>query len=176
MSLLAVIVLLTLALSSASSSIGNKTEYAIVVDTLDIAPVWAGDPVPFALLTEAPYQYIGYYDVDRQMTIVQRNLNEHTWTTIKLNITTGWDSHNYIAMAMDDDGYIHLSGNMHAAPLIYFRTAQPRNASTFVKLNKMVGINETSVTYPVFFRGPENEFIFTYRDGTSGDGNQIYDI
>jgi hypothetical protein len=173
MSLFAAIVLLTLALSA---TLGNKTEHAIVVDTLDIAPVWAGDPVPLALLTEAPYQYIAYYDAERQMTVVQRNLNEHTWTITKLNTTTGWDSHNYIAMAMDDDGYLHLSGNMHAVPLIYFRTAQPRNASTFVELNKMVGTNENSVTYPMFFRGPENEFIFTYRDGYSGNGNQIYDI
>jgi len=60
--------------------------------------------------------------------------------------------------------------------LIYFRTAQPQNASTFVKINKLVGINETSVTYPTFFSGPENEFIFTYRDGISGNGNQIYNV
>jgi hypothetical protein len=176
MRLLAAIVLFTLALSATALPIGNQTENAIVVDTLNIVPVWAGDPVPFALLTQAPYQFIAYYDADRAMTVVQRNLNERTWTTTKLGITTGWDSHNYIAMAIDDDGYLHLSGNMHAAPLIYFRTAQPRNASTFIKLNKMTGTDEVQVTYPIFFRGPENEFIYTYRSGYSGNGNQIYDI
>jgi hypothetical protein len=170
------IILCFLALSASALPMDNKDEHAVVIDQLDIAPVWAGDPVPFALLTQAPYQYIAYYDANREMTVVQRNLNERTWTTSKLNITTGWDSHNYIAMAIDDDGYLHLSGNMHAAPLIYLRTSQPQNASTFVKLNKMVGTNENSVTYPIFFRGPENEFIYTYRDGHSGDGNQIYDI
>lgn len=176
MGLLATIVLFTLARFATTSAIGNRSEHAIVVDTLNIAPVWAGHPVPFALVTQAPYQYVAYYDAMREMTVVQRNLNERTWTITKLNITTGWDSHNYIAMAIDDDGYLHLSGNMHAAPLIYFRTTQPRNASTFVKLNKMVGTNENSVTYPIFLRGPENEFIYTYRDGYSGNGNQIYDI
>jgi hypothetical protein len=176
MGLLAAIVLFTLTLSAATSSVGNKTEHTFVVDKLDIAPVWAGDPVAFALLTQPPYQFIAYYDAEREMTVVQRNLNERTWTTTKLGTTTNWDAHKYISMAIDGDGYLHLSGNMHSEPLIYFRTAQPQNASTFVKINKLVGINETSVTYPTFFSGPENEFIFTYRDGISGNGNQIYDV
>jgi hypothetical protein len=137
MGMLVAIILSMLALSATALPRYNKDEHAAVVDKLDIAPVWAGDPVPFALLTQAPYQYIAYYDANREMTVVQRNLNERTWRTNKLNITTGWDSHNYIAMAIDDDGYLHISGNMHAAPLVYLRTSQPRDASTFVKLNKM---------------------------------------
>ena len=32
------------------------------------------------------------------------------------------------------------------------------------------------MTYPRFFRGPSGEFIYTYRDGSSGSGNQIYDV
>ncbi|CAF3425594.1 unnamed protein product [Rotaria sp. Silwood1] len=79
-------------------------------------------------------------------------------------------------MAIDDDGYLHLSGNMHVVPLIYFRTAQSLNASTFVELNRMIGIDENRTTYPMFMRGLENEFIFTYRSGMSGDGNQIYNL
>ena len=176
MILFAITVSFALALSGVASSIGNKSEHAIVVDTLDVAPVWAGHPVPFALLTKPPYQYVAYYDAVREMTVVQRHLNDRTWTTTKLGITTGWDSHNYITMTMDDDGYLHLSGNMHAAPLIYFRTTQPSNASTFIKINKMVGSDETRVTYPIFLRGPNNELIYTYRSGVSGNGNQIYDI
>jgi hypothetical protein len=176
MDLLKAIVLFTVTLSADTLSIGNKTEQAIVVDKLDIAPAWAGDPVPLAILTQPPDQFIAYYDADRQMTVVQRNLNERTWITTKLGLITDWDAHKYITMAMDDDGYLHLCGNLHVTPLIYFRTAQSRNASTFVKLDRMVGTNERRTTYPIFFRGPENEFIFTYRDGMSGNGNQIYDI
>ena len=157
-------------------SFNNRSEYAIVVDALNITSVWAGHPVGFALLTKAPYQYVAFYDSNRQMTVVQRNLNERTWTMTKLPVTTGWDSHNYIAMIIDDDGYLHLSGNMHVQPLTYFRTAQPQNAATFVKIDKMVGPDEIHVTYPVFFRGPENEFLFTYRTGESGNGSQIYNI
>ncbi len=176
MHLIAAIVLFTLTLSAATLPTDNQTQHAIVVDTINIAPVWAGHPVGFALLTQPPYQFIAYYDSMRQMTVAQRNLNEHTWSTTKLPVITDWDSHKYIAMVIDDDGYLHLSGNLHVTPLIYFRTAQPRNVSTFVQLNKMVGTNENRTTYPLFFRGPENEFIFTYRDGQSGNGNEIYNI
>jgi len=176
MHLLSTIVLFTLALSAGTSSIGNQTQHAIVVDTLNIAPVWAGDPVGFSLVTQPPNQFIAYYDADRQMNVAQRNLNERTWITTKLPVVTDWDSHKYIEMAIDDDGYLHLSGNLHVTPLIYFRTAQPLNVSTFVQLNKMVGTNENRTTYPIFFRGPGNEFIFTYRDGESGNGNQMYNI
>jgi hypothetical protein len=39
----------------------------------------------------------------------------------------------------------------------------------------MTGSNETSCTYPQSFRGAKNELVFTYRDGRSGNGNQIFD-
>ena len=128
MGLFVVIVLFTLALSTVTLPIGNETEYAIVLDTLNITQVWAGDPVGFALITQSPYQFIAYYDTERQMTVAQRNLNERMWATTKLPIFTDWDTHKYITMAMDDDGFLHLCGNLHVTPLIYFRTAQPRNA------------------------------------------------
>ncbi|CAF1642437.1 unnamed protein product [Rotaria magnacalcarata] len=176
MCLLVPIVLLAMSLHVATLPTNNKTEHAFVVDSLDIAPVWSGHPVNFVLLTKLPYQFIAYYDEIRQMTIAQRNLNERIWTINKLPVITNWDSHNYIAMAIDDDGYMHLSGNMHVVPLKYFRTAQPLNASTFVEIDRMVGTDENSTTYPIFLRGPENEFIFTYRSGMSGNGNQIYNI
>ncbi|CAF4056115.1 unnamed protein product, partial [Adineta steineri] len=176
MCLLVVTVLFAIILPTSTLLTNNRTEHAIVIDSLDIAPVWAGHPVNFVLLTHLPYEFIAYYDAARQMTIAQRNINERIWIINKLPIITGWDSHNYIAMAIDDDGYLHLSGNMHVVPLIYFRTAQPLNASAFVQLNYMIGTDENRTTYPIFMRGPENEFIFTYRTGMSGNGNQIFNL
>lgn len=170
------IILLGLVVVIASSLTDNKTQHAVVIDSLDIEPVWAGHPVNFVLITKQTYQFVAYYDAKRQMTVAQRNLSERTWTITKLPVTTDWDSHKYIAMVIDDDGYLHLSGNMHVTPLIYFRTSQPLNASTFKEINRMVGTDENRTTYPVFFRGPSTEFIFTYRTGMSGNGNQIYNI
>ena len=148
---------------------------AVTVDSLDIAPVWAGHPVGFALLTHAPFQFAAFYDDQRRLTVAQRRLDEHQWTFTRLPDTTGWDSHNYLALTADDDGYLHLSGDMHAVPLKYFRTTKPWDVSTFKRIEKMTGVNEQLVTYPAFLRGAKNELLFTYRDGRSGNGNQMFD-
>ena len=144
--------------------------------TIDIAPVWAGHPVGFHLLTDRDRQYVGFYDADRRMTVGVRTLDADRFQLVRLPEKVGWDTHNYVRMAVDDDGYVHLSGNMHCAPLKYFRTARPHDITAFERLNRMVGAEEKRVTYPRFFRGPANELIFTYRDGGSGNGNQIYNV
>lgn len=143
---------------------------------VDIAPVWAGHSVGFCLLTHPPYQYAAYYDADRRMTVASRKLDSTEWRFTVLPETIGWDSHNRIVMAMDDGGHLHLSGNMHVKPLVYFRTEKPCDISTFVRVEHMIGQNETRVTYPHFLRGAQNELLFTYRDGKSGEGNQIYNV
>jgi hypothetical protein len=77
-------------------------------------------------------------------------------------------------MILDDDGYLHLAGNMHVHPIKYFRSQKPHDSTTLIRIRTMVGKNERRCTYPKFFRGPANTLLFTYRDGSSGSGNQIY--
>lgn len=168
--------LLALVILLPSLSVGLADEPAAQTDSLDIAPVWAGHPVGFALLTHTPFQFVAFYDAHRQMTVAQRRLDERRWTFTKLPRTTGWDSHNYITLAADDDGFLHLSGDMHVVPLVYFRTTKPRDTATFERVEKMVGTEEDRCTYPRFFRGATNELLFCYRDGRSGNGNQIFNI
>ena len=143
---------------------------------LNVAPVWAGHPVGFCLLTHPPNQYVAYYDAERRMTVAQRKLDSEQWTFTVLPETVGWDSHNYITMTLDRDEYLHLSGNLHVHPLKYFRSEQPLDAATLVRVPQMVGSEEDRVTYPDFLTGPNQELIFTYRDGKSGAGNQIYNV
>ena len=142
---------------------------------LDVADVWSGHPVGFALLTTATRQYVAYYDTNRDLTVAQRALTSDTWTFTRLPTTVGWDSHNYIAMDIDGAGYIHVSGNMHTVPLIYFRSAQPNNAGTFSSAT-MIGNSESSCTYPLFFHDTAGNLVFNYRDGSSGSGNHIFNI
>lgn len=143
---------------------------------IDVAPVWAGHPVGFALLAHGDQQYAAFYDAERKLTVASRGLSETKWHFVVLPETLGWDSHNYIAMAMDDDGFLHLSANMHVKPLVYFRTSKPGDIDTFHRRRSMVGRNEIKCTYPQFMRGPAKEFIFTYRDGSSGSGDQYYNV
>ena len=147
-----------------------------VVEAVDVAPVWAGHPVGFELLTHGNMQYVGFYDADRQWTIGQRSLESREWTVHVLPYPVGWDSHNDIVMTMDDDGYLHVTGNMHNHPLRYFRTETPGDITTLRQIESMVGRDETRVTYPKFLRGPAKELIFTYREGSSGNGIQIYNV
>lgn len=153
-----------------------KTGAAGMADVIDIAPVWSAHPVGFSLLTRAPFQFVAFYDDKRQLTVAQRRLDERKWTFNKLPVTTGWDSHNYITLETDDQGFLHLSGDMHCVPLKYFRSSKPLDASTFERIDRMTGEQENRATYPRFTFGPNKELIFTYRDGGSGNGNQIYNV
>lgn len=146
----------------------------IIEDSLDVMPVWSGHPVGFTLLTQSPRQYVAFYDAERRMTVGVRTLDAANWQFARLPETVGWDSHNSVTMTIDDDGYIHLSGNMHCVPLIYFRTARPHDISSFQRIPSMVGSNEQRCTYPHFLRGADGQLMFTYRDGSSGNGDQIY--
>lgn len=148
-----------------------NADLAAGIHELDIAPVWSGHPVGFALLTRGDQQYVAYYAADRQLTVAQRTLGQRTWRKTLLPTTLGWDSHNYVTMAFDRDGYLHLSGNMHASPLVYFRSTKPGDASTLVRIAAMTGRYETRVTYPVFFYDPTGALIFEYRSGGSGAGD-----
>lgn len=147
-----------------------------IEQALEVAPVWAGHPVGFCLLTVGGKQFVAYYDAERQMTVAERRLDSETWTITRLPSQVGWDSHNYLTLVADDEGLLHLAGNMHAVPLIYFRSAAPYDSTTLSRVASMVGNREQKVTYPVFFRGPDNALLFTYRDGSSGNGDQIYNV
>ncbi len=142
----------------------------------DVAPVWSGHPVRFCLLTQEDDQYVAFYDRDRQLTVGFRRLDEDGWTFKKLDSVVHWDSHNYVTMALDQQGLLHVSGNMHVDPLVYFRTERPGDIKSLRRIPAMVGRQEDRCTYPHFMSGPDDSLIFTYRDGSSGRGNQIYDV
>jgi hypothetical protein len=41
---------------------------------VDVAPVWAGHPVGFDLLTHGDRQFVAFYDAERNMTVAARTL------------------------------------------------------------------------------------------------------
>ncbi|MDP6636732.1 MAG: BNR repeat-containing protein [Phycisphaerae bacterium] len=167
---LAVAVLCALGVCSAAAA------GPVVAESLDISRVEAGFPVGFCLLTHGKRQYVAYYDAEHRMTVASRTLDSKKWKYQILPSRVGWDSHNSVTMAIDDDGCIHLSGNMHCVPLIYFRTSKPGDITSFERIKAMTGKNEKRCTYPNFMRGGSGEFIYHYRDGGSGNGNEIYNV
>lgn len=147
-----------------------------LVDEIPIAPVWSGHPVGFALYTENDDQFAAYYGADRTMTLAHRKRTSRNWDYAQLPERVGWDSHNRIVMAIDSAGYIHLWGNMHCVPLVYFRSQRPGDITSMTRIEHMVGTEENRVTYPQIVPTSDERLIFTYRDGSSGSGNQIYDV
>ena len=154
---------------------------------LPVGSAWAGNPVGFALLTHAGKQFVAYYDAERRLTVATRVLPGTEWTTVhpegvwnatrkRFSNVTGWDSHNYLRLAVDRDGYLHLSGNMHADPLVYYRTRRPLDITTLERVDRMTGARETRCTYPVFFKNAAGDLLFRYRDGGSGNGSDLYNI
>jgi hypothetical protein len=127
---------------------GGMARPVEVAESLDIADVPAGFPVGFCLLTAGERQRVAYYDAQHRMTVAARRLDSPVWRYRALPSAVGWDSHNYVTMAADDEGYLHLSGNMHGHPLVYFRTAAPWDIATFERLAGMTGENENRCTYP----------------------------
>lgn len=142
-----------------------------------IGSCWSGHSVGQCLLTVGDQQYVGYYAPDQTMTVAQRAVDGDSWTVQPLDSVIGWDSHNYVTMAVDDTGHLHVSGNMHAVPLVYFRTTRPGDITSLTRVASMVDPDtERRVTYPRFFTSPEGKLIFRYRDGSSGNGVDLYNV
>ena len=138
---------------------------ASVLDT-----VWVANQVNFALETVGRHQFAAYYDANRMMTIAARLLDGGEWRKTTLPSQLVWDSHNGVALGIDDEGYVHVCGNMHATPLVYFRSRRPFDIAEMVAC-QMLGQDEASVTYPKFFKDGQGRLMFSYRSGTCGNGN-----
>jgi hypothetical protein len=149
-----------------------RERYPSVLQVLDVAPAWSGHSVGYCLLTKNERQYVAYYDHDRIMTVAMRDLDSSEWVFVRLSQQVNWDSHNYITMSLDGQGHLHLSGNMHNDPLVYYRSKKPYDIATFQREHSMVGKDERSCTYPQFLTDAEGRLLFLYRDGRSGAGVQ----
>jgi putative BNR repeat neuraminidase len=129
------------------------------------------------LLTTGTTQYVVYYDANREMTVAQRTTGSDTWIHQPLGNYVGTDGHNSVGFALDRDGQLHVAGNMHNVPLIYFRTATAGDATTLTKIASMVDPDtEQSETYPVFLYNADGQLIYNYRSGVSGNGATYYNI
>lgn len=147
-----------------------------ILEKVDIEPVWSGHSVGFDLLLDGDRQYAAYFDAERRMTVASRRIGDASWKIKKLDSVLGWDSHNYVQMALDRQGYLHVSGNMHSDPLVYFRSSKPHDVSTLEKIPAMTGAEEDRITYPLFYHAADGSLLFMFRDGGSGNGKSLLNI
>ncbi len=160
-------------------------DYGQIIGIIELAPVWSvhhiGRP---ELITSGNLQYVAYYDDQRILTIAQRDLGFEAWSYNVFPVQMGWatGSHAKLSMAIDRDGYIHLTSYRRSllqgppAPPqnIYYRSLRPHDISDFERLIMLS--EEEAPAYPTFIKGPGEKLYFNYRQGISGRGDQIFNI
>ncbi len=164
-------ILLALAVSASSFT-------ALATTTLvPIGKGWAKNSVNAtifrhnSLVSHGDSQYAAYYDADGFVVLAKRKLGSDKWQINKTRYKgNAADAHNSISIMVDGDGYLHMSWDHHGHPLRYCRSTDPGSLELTDKM-PMTGMKEESVTYPEFYRLPDGDLLFLYRDGSSGNGN-----
>lgn len=150
-------------LSAAHAATRNNCRN-VVVDK-----IWSGSKAGAAAISTPDAIFLAYYNDARYMTLAKVNLaNCSVEKKILSSQYGGYDLHNYIAIAFDSRNILHIAGNMHNVPLVYFQASKAFDIST-VKPSAMTGRFENRTTYPSFFM-TESTLNFMYRDGGSGNG------
>ena len=113
-----------------------------------------------ALTTFGNMQFVGYYNEFGYLVLGKRKLNSKTWTTY---ITTFRgnvkDAHNSISLAVDGNGYLHVSWDHHNTKLRYAKSKMPLGLELGAELI-MTGKQEDKVTYPEFYNLPNGNVLF----------------
>ena len=85
------------------------------------------------------------------------------------------DQHNACSIALDKNGYIHLTYDQHNSALKYYKSTLPRFPLAWSGLLSMLGTNETVVTFPLLFTNPVNsELYFTFQKGGGSADDQYF--
>lgn len=126
-----------------------------------------------ALTTFKNYQFTAYYDNDGAVVLGKRKVNTTTWEIIKTPYNGNVkDAHNAISIAIDGEGYLHISWDHHDTKLRYAKSKFPLSLDLGPE-ESMTGTEEKKVTYPEFYNLPNGNLLFFYRSGSSGRGNMI---
>jgi hypothetical protein len=146
---------------------------------MNVADGWARNSVNTvvfrknAITSFKGIQFVSFYDEESNVVIAKRKWKSTNWqiqkTSFKGNAT---DAHRSISIAVDGDGYLHLSWDHHNTRLRYARSLQPFGLD-FGQEMPMTGVLESNVSYPEFYTLKDGNLLFFYRDGGSGNGSLV---
>lgn len=155
------------------------------VKLVDVDSGWANNSVNVvvfrknSLVTFGDTQFIAFYNSERYVVVGKRKTGSTKWqlktTSYRGNAA---DAHNCISIIVDGKGYLHMAWDHHNNALRYCKSVSPGSLELTDKL-PMTGDLEQRVSYPEFFKLPDGNLLFLYRDGGSGQGNLVlnkYDI
>jgi hypothetical protein len=155
------------------------------VSMVDVAEGWAHNSVNAvvfrknSLVTHGDTQFIAFYDKEAFAVLGKRKLGTTRWELKRTQYRgNARDAHNSISIMVDGAGFLHMAWDHHNNGLRYARGVSPGALELGARL-PMTGKDETSVSYPEFYRLPDGNLLFLYRDGGSGRGNLVlnrYDV
>jgi len=139
-----------------------------------------------AIISHGAYQYLVYYNAQRNVCLSRRKLPAGQWETIRFTdyLFQSNDAHNTISMGIcPNDGTIHLSFDHHGHPL-HYRVSRKGVATTPESITWDTSLfspvtaelekgKPIRITYPRFFQTPDGELQFCYRRGGSGNGDRM---
>lgn len=149
------------------------------INTTNLGYGWSNNSVNVvkfrknALTTYKEYQFTAFYDEEGFVVLGKRKTNSKHWETVKTSYKgKSSDAHNTICIAIDGDGYLHISWDHHNNKLHYAKGKEPLSL-VLGEEESMTGIDEKNVTYPEFYNLPNGNLLFLYRSGSSGKGNLV---
>ncbi len=135
------------------------------VTKISVGPGWAKTMVNAtifrknAVVSHGGFQYVAYYDSSATVILAKRKLGSANWQISRTQYTgNALDAHNVINIMIDDDGYLHMAWDHHNNNLNYCRSTEP-GSLVMGPPQPMVGRNESSVSYPEFYRLPSGNLI-----------------
>ena len=138
------------------------------------------------LITVGDRQFISYYrrhandsshPDNNTVVIGRRDVGGEVWEIfstpfVSFNIN---DTHNVISMAIDGEGFLHISWGMHAHPLLYAKSTTSVLGDAPIVMTSLgtAGMTgqESGVTYPKFLALPDGDVLFLFRELGSGNGD-----
>lgn len=161
--------------------LSSSVAHAQVKDltTMVVGEGWAKNTVNTAIfrknsvVSNDSLQFIAYYGADGYLLVGKRRLNSTQWQVHKTSYQgNAKDAHNVISIMLDGAGYLHVAWDHHNGRLRYAKGLAPGSLQLSAE-QPMIGTEEREVTYPEFFRMPNGNLLFFYRDGGSGAGNLV---
>lgn len=167
--------------AAANSHCQTENNDNIIVDTRAVDLAWSSTRVNLDLLTQGQDQLVAYYNATRNMVVAHRrtttrqNTYGTPWSFKQLDTMLGWDNHNSVVVGVSPDRHFHVTGNMHANQLVYYKTEHPGDVRTLKRVDVMVDADlEQRVTYPNFFHADDGTLLLRFRVGGSGNGDEVY--
>lgn len=161
--------------------------YIPTLNCIELGQAWSGNTINtvifrhHGILTAKKYQFTAYYDHNKQLQIIKRDLRDQSITRhIIKEIYNLKDAHNSISLGIDAQGYLHLCYDHHVHSLHYRKSCQPFSIDAWTEALSMTGKNEERVTYPTFIIEPSSgSLLFMHRDGGPYRGRaflKYYDV